>query len=309
MKLDWKFFNHLLSQPMAPYREHLVRQTLVEYLQSHGVAHCLDPIGNIVVGVDSQQAYEARIRTPDAGAILFFVAHMDHPGFHGLKWKRPNLLSAKWFGGGPTQKLVGATVWVSDDHGCVSGGKIQSAKLSKTKTRIESLEIQLKGLESDRPETLFGGLGFKKPIWKVGKKFFTKAADDLVGAFMITQLARKYQGSPRFLGLLTRAEEVGFVGAIGHMELNWWTKAARPWLGVSLETSRTLPGALIGAGPVVRQGDRTSLFDPAAVQWLWELANQTLKLKQKRVMDGGSCEATVMTAWGWRALGLSLIHI
>src|SRR5207253_7978983 len=106
------------------------------------------------------------------------------------------------------------------------------------------------------PKEYYGCFRFRSPVWQEGDLLYTKAADDLVGAFVIASLGMKYRKKNKpFLGLLTRAEEVGFVGAIGHFEQGWLGKARRPVLVISLETSRTLPGAEIGKGPVVRRGD------------------------------------------------------
>src|SRR4030066_192298 len=88
-----------------------------------------------------------------------------------------------------------------------------------------------------------------------GKKLYTKAADDLVGVFAILRTAMdlhagRRRKAPPFIGLLTRAEEVGFIGTVGHLELGWLSAARRPTMCISLETSRTLPNALVGKGPV-----------------------------------------------------------
>jgi hypothetical protein len=137
-------------------------------------------------------------------------------------------------------------------------------------------------------------------------------ADDLVGVFAVLATALSlYSGTrrahPPFLGLLTRGEEVGFVGAIAHFELNWRKRARRPIVAISLETSRTLPNALIGKGPVVRLGDRRTVFDPGCLHILSEVAEQALPGKhQRRVMDGGTCEATAAIAWGLTAIGISV---
>jgi endoglucanase len=107
--------------------------------------------------------------------------------------------------------------------------------------------------------------------------------------------------------LLTRGEEVGFVGAVGHLGLGWIARASRPIVCISLETSRTLPGALIGKGPVVRLGDRRTVFDPGGLAVLTALAEKHLPGRhQRRIMDGGSCEATAATAWGLPAIGISV---
>jgi endoglucanase len=112
---------------------------------------------------------------------------------------------------------------------------------------------------------------------------------------------------PPFLGLLTRAEEVGFIGAIGHFELGWLKGARRELVFVSLETSRTLPGAEIGKGPVVRQGDKFTVFDAGALRVFSELAQAALPERhQKRVMDGGTCEGTTAMVYGYRTVGISV---
>ena len=129
-------------------------------------------------------------------------------------------------------------------------------------------------------------------------------------AVLATALAlysSKRRAPQPFLGLLTRAEEVGFVGAIAHFELDWRKHARRPIVPISLETSRTLPNALIGKGPVVRLGDRRTVFDPGYLHILSEVAAQELPGRhQRRVMDGGTCEATAAIAWGLPAIGISV---
>ena len=137
---------------------------------------------------------------------------------------------------------------------------------------------------------------------------YTKAADDLVGVFAILSLAKHFKGSDiPFLGLISRAEEVGFIGTIGHFELEWLTSHKESVAVISLETSRTLPGALIGKGPVVRLGDRATPFDPGLVQVLTQVAEKSLRGKfQRRMMDGGTCEATAALAFGLRAMGISI---
>jgi len=139
---------------------------------------------------------------------------------------------------------------------------------------------------------------------------YTRAADDLVGVFAIVSTAidlhRRNAGAP-FIGLLTRAEEVGFVGAVQHFELGWLAAAKRPLVCVSLEASRTLPGARVGKGPVVRLGDRRTPFESGALQVLSEIAEKVLpKAHQRRLMDGGACEATAATAWGLPTVGITL---
>jgi len=120
-------------------------------------------------------------------------------------------------------------------------------------------------------------------------------------------LFRRQTKNETFIGLLTRAEEVGFVGAVKHLNLGWLQSAKRPVVCVSLEASRHLSGARIGKGPVVRLGDRRTPFDSGALQVLSELALKTLPDRhQRRLMDGGACEATATTAWGLPTVGITL---
>ncbi len=60
-------------------------------------------------------------------------------------------------------------------------------------------------------------------------------------------------------GLFTRGEEVGFAGAI-EMARDGWL-AAEGLTVISLETSAERPPARMGDGPIVRVGDKTSMFD------------------------------------------------
>jgi endoglucanase len=123
---------------------------------------------------------------------------------------------------------------------------------------------------------------------------------------MAKTFSRRKTATP-FIGLLTRGEEVGFVGAIGHFELGWLTKRKRELICISLEASRTLPSAEIGKGPVVRLGDRRTVFNADALKILSDVAEKLLPGKhQKRIMDGGSCEATAATIYGLTTIGITL---
>ncbi|MBS1984942.1 MAG: hypothetical protein JST16_12305 [Bdellovibrionales bacterium] len=304
----------LLSIPTSPYREHLVVEYVTEIFEAADVPYFEDSMGNIVVGVANAREYAKRLRAAKSrDPLRIFVAHMDHPGFHGEKWLSPRRLRAKWYGGAPTQGLVGTKVWISDAVGEQRSGKIQRVQLTKTKRSIASLEVLLEDADfaHRKAPRLFGGFGFRAPVWQDGSMLYTKAADDLIGVFSILSLAlstRKglKKRAKNFVGVLTRAEEVGFIGAIGHFD-RYLTKGKPKALVVSLEASRTLPGAIVGRGPIVRLGDRMTVFDAGALRVFSELAEQVLPGRhQRRIMDGGSCEATVAVTYGFPAIGISV---
>ena len=105
----------------------------------------------------------------------------------------------------------------------------------------------------------------------------------------------------------TRAEEVGFAGAIAtaaHSSL--LPHRARI---VAVETSSEIPGVKMGEGPILRVGDRDAIFTPALTafcrQVADDLARQDKTFKyQRKLMDGGTCESAAFCEYGYEATGL-----
>jgi len=305
----------ILRRPSAPFRERHVIDEITNTLRESKIPHFLDPVGNIVVGVSSKKEYLKLVGTKSTEPVRIFIAHMDHPGFHGVKWIDENRFEFKWHGGSPTRYLDGAKVWLASSDAVLEDAIMESATLIESGRAIShgiirvgspSLAARYKDAKK-----IYGGFHFRDFVWEENELIYSKAADDLVGSYAIVSLALDlFKGKKKshpFIGLLTRAEEVGFIGAIGHFELGWLSKAKRPILGVSLETSRALPGAEIGKGPVVRLGDKYTVFDSGALRVFTELATKHLPdLHQKRVMDGGTCEATAATVYGIPCVGISV---
>jgi putative aminopeptidase FrvX len=303
--IDKKFLWQLLGTPTAPFRERQIRSFFIRACEKHSVPYFEDPVGNIVLGVSSKVEYLKLLSKKSKEPVRMFIAHMDHPGFHGVRFVGKNRLEAKWYGGAPQKHLTGARVWLSSDEGITTSARILSAKVAGH--TINTLSLRLNEPREEKASALYGGFGFRSPIWQEKELLYTKAADDLVGAFCVFSVAKRWKRGKPFIGLLTRAEEVGFIGMIAHLELEWWKKARRPLLAVSLETSRTLPGAYIGKGPVVRLGDRATPFNPDGVHLLTQIAKKKLgSAFQRRIMDGGTCEATAATAFGIPAIGISI---
>jgi endoglucanase len=307
-----KFLFTLLSQPTAPFREQYVAAQAIDYLTRNKIAHFKDPVGNIVIGVGSAADYKRLLKEKEQEPVRLFMAHMDHPGFHGQRWLSDKRLQVKWHGGTPVKHVTGASVYLADDDGRFAEGKLSKVKLVKAKWAMDTAEVVLAQAPEREPaaKSVFGSFQFRKPVWQQGKKLYTNAADDLGGVYTILQMAKtlsKRKTATPFIGLLTRGEEVGFVGAIGHFELGWLTKRKRELICISLEASRTLPSAEIGKGPVVRLGDRRTVFNADALKILSDVAEKLLPGKhQKRIMDGGSCEATAATIYGLTTIGITL---
>jgi endoglucanase len=306
----------LLSQPTAPFCEQHVMREVERQLAHSRIPHFSDPHGNIVLGVASPAAYRSLLNQKGDEPVRIFIAHMDHPGFHVTKKLSQTRFAVKWFGGTPCKHVNGRKVWLADQDQQWTSAVVRKAKKHPRFNTLSTAEVvvakqQAAVLDGIKPSSLFGGFEFSKPVWQRGRRLYTRAADDLVGVFAIMETARslfsRRQKSAPFIGLLTRAEEVGFVGAVAHLELGWLDKAKRPLLVVSLEASRNLPGAVLGKGPIVRLGDRRTVFAADGLQVLSELAEKVLKGgHQRRIMDGGACEATAATAWGLPSIGISL---
>jgi hypothetical protein len=139
----------------------------------------------------------------------------------------------------------------------------------------------------------------------------THACDDLAAAaaaLCAFDRIRKRRGMEHVGLLFTVAEEVGFVGAIGAATNGLVKKNARL---VCLENSRSFPESPIGGGPIVRVGDRMTVFSPGLTNEISTLmmahaaANPKFKW-QRKLMAGGACEATAFSAFGFQSTCLCL---
>jgi putative aminopeptidase FrvX len=136
--------------------------------------------------------------------------------------------------------------------------------------------------------------------------FRAPACDDLAGAaaaLAALDNARGDAGLRHFGVMLTRAEEVGLIGAIHAAKHRTIPGDARL---LSIETSRELPNARIGDGPIIRIGDRATVFDRELSNLVSHAVEEAGITHQRKLMDGGGCEATAFGAYGYRATGLCL---
>lgn len=133
----------------------------------------------------------------------------------------------------------------------------------------------------------------------------SRACDDLIGCVAIVALFHRLErigAEATVYGLFTRAEEVGFVGAIQLAKSGLVPKDVTI---VSLETSSEKGGlARMGDGVVIRVGDRTSVFDDTATTVLAKVAADAKISHQRRLMSGGTCEATAYQLYGYRTAAL-----
>ena len=179
--------------------------------------------------------------------------------------------------------------------------------------RFEGKNTFLGGVPTERLEThpveWFGDFGMwqLKPFELKDGFIHSRVCDDLVGCAAIIAMFMELEEKEveaTVYGIFTRAEEVGFVGAI-ELAKRWHLPDGVCF--VSLETSAPRGGAEQGKGPVIRVGDRTSVFHDGVTAELLDAATGAGITHQRALLDGGSCEATAMNLYGIPAAGISVL--
>jgi endoglucanase len=105
--------------------------------------------------------------------------------------------------------------------------------------------------------------------------------------------------------LFTRAEEVGFIGAMAAARLG---TIPRQCFVVAMETSSERPFAKIGDGPILRVGDKATTFTHEVTAHVQRVAEELVKkggfVYQRKLMDGGTCESSAYCRLGYEGTGM-----
>lgn len=254
-----------------------------------------DQFGNLLL-----QRKGAASRTP-----IVFAAHMDHPAFVVTAARDGQTVEAEFRGGVADSYFLGTPVLLHHGKGEPALGVV--TEVSQPESNGGDKRVVVK-LETDVAATPGDVMTWEMSEPEVlGGRLYALACDDLAGvaaaiATLETLLAdRKFKGDVRVL--LTRAEEVGFVGAIAACRSGILPKKARI---VALENSKSFAESPIGLGPIVRVGDRTSTFDPDLTYRIGKIAEGIAAedagfLWQRKLMPGGTCEASAYQALGYQA--------
>lgn len=132
------------------------------------------------------------------------------------------------------------------------------------------------------------------------------ACDDLVGCAIIVGVFKELSRmdiDATVHAAFTRAEEIGFLGA-WHLGKNW--PFGKDAVFLSVETSRPVNGAEMGDGPIVRVGDKLSVFDNQLTGMLMRTSLEQGIRVQRCLLDAGACEASALQACGIRSAGISV---
>lgn len=285
----------LLARPTAPYAEDLVALEVARFAAERPGIDCAARAGgNLVLSWPGR----ARVRRP-----LAISAHLDHPGFHYAGGHR-----ASFHGGVPLAAMAGADVRFFDAG---DGRTTALARVAQARRERSGRVVAL--LERFRGRAARGAPG----MWDLpaaelrGRRLAARVCDDLLGAAAVLALLDRAHaerwGRP-LVGVLTRAEETGFVGCQALLR-----ERALPaeCAVIGLECSPRRATARVGRGPVIRVGDAASVFDPELTHHLQASAARLAErasgfVFQRALMDGGRCESTAYNLWGVPAAGLCL---
>jgi len=291
----------VLALPTAPFVEQHVVAFIQEFVRKRpALTLKQDAVGNLLVRF---RRGHTRVKRP-----ICLSAHMDHPGFVADCTIAADRVRAIWRGGVFPEYVKNARVRFYSDGRWVRG-KVTDIVTAKRGTRIVVKTAVIKvgaPVASGSP----GMWDFPDPEIR-GGRVHARACDDLAGvAAMLASLddlaRRSADGDAYFL--FTRAEEVGFVGAMAACKLETIPKRC---VVVAVENSSERSNARMGDGPILRVGDRATTFTSSATSFC-EMVAKDLAVRnksfiyQRRLMDGGMCESSAFCELGYEATGVCI---
>ena len=297
---DMKTLHDILSLPTAPFREEAVVEYVRRFADARGLTFRRDKGGNVVL------RYRKTAVRGGRPLRWVFAAHMDHPGFVAAR-RRGRTLWARFLGSVEKRYFPGSRARFFAPGGEIAG-TVESVRKSPDGV---GLSVRLKlDRSADVPAGTVGMWDF--PAVRVREqRVSARACDDLAGVASVLcamdALARR--GVPADVtGLLTRAEESGFVGALAACRDRTVPRTA---LLVAIEASAAHVEAPLGSGVIVRVGDRMRTFDPSLTAHVDAVAKDLAKHHRgfrfgRHLMPGGTCESTVYAAWGYTAAAVCI---
>ena len=290
------FLARLGAQPSVAFHEDGVVQAIATILTELGLGYRRDGYGNIILRLEG--------RHPDVPPLAL-VAHMDHPGFEAVGTQGDYLIGEALGGVPPASFSEGVPLQVLLEDGRRLSALTAGRHGHEGDRRVLIKLASPQSLELPRP-VVFDLADFQVQ----GDLIHMRAADDLAGcAGILAAMASLSETPPPgdVFAVFTRAEEVGLVGARLVAEAG---SLPPETLVLSAESSRTLPGAEMGSGPVIRVGDAGSTFSAEAEAALIR-ARETLQARtegfkvQRQLMSGGVCEASAFAIYGYRTTGIA----
>ncbi|MEE8156288.1 MAG: M20/M25/M40 family metallo-hydrolase [Phycisphaerales bacterium] len=293
-----RWLKEVTALPTAAGREDRVINWVEQWVNARSnLTLRRDKAGNLIV---------TQTRRSSARAI-FITAHMDHPAFVVRTVRSPREVELEFRGGVQDPYFENARIEIFDAKDRPHRATITA--LNNTIKPFKRVEARLsRATKSVAP----GDIGrwalrdvSRRSIVRKGI-LYASACDDVAAvaaALAALDVLRNRKTAGNVGVLLTRAEEIGFIGAIAACKLRSVPKRARL---ICLENSRSFAESPIGAGPIVRVGDKASVFSPqltnriSAIMTLHQQRHPSFKW-QRKLMPGGTCEATTFSSYGYES--------
>ncbi len=307
MEFDFlQFAKPLIRTPTAPFHEHFALDIAHSFAAERPLIQVHhDRCGNSLLLYDGGAQEEE-------DEFIVLTAHLDHPG---LVWRSSQ---------GPSRALFEILGGVELEQALATGVRIFDLNRPATQRGIPGTIVRTIEGEGTRYPLLEVATARDIPqgpgtfaMWDLsafrvqGRRLSGRAIDDLAGAAValcVLDSLVRHQASVRLGVLLTRAEEVGFVGMLAALDAGFLPRRA---LYINIECSSVAAGAVLGAGPILRVGDRLWVFDPdisgGMAALADELASQQSSFRyQRKLMDSGACEATPLMQADYRTGAVAL---
>ncbi len=285
--------------PTAAGHEHRVIDFIEQWVSRRkGLRLRRDRAGNLLI---TQSGRSSKQRP------TYLTAHLDHPAFVVVDATNRTTIELEFRGGVRDPYFDEAAIEIFDENDTAHPARVirldaKAKPFKRVTARLVNPTASLR--VGDIGRWRFLGRGATPTIHD--GMLHTPACDDLaaVAAALATlDVVRKRRGCGNVGILFTLAEEIGFIGAIAACKLKTVSKRSRL---ICLENSRSFPESPIGAGPILRVGDRISVFDPVLTNRLTDLQlayqqdNPEFRA-QRKLMPGGACEATVFAEYGYES--------
>lgn len=303
---DWLM--QLTAIPTAAGREHRVIEWIEKWTNKRkNLKLSRDKAGNLMITRKGVRASRAK----DAPKPLYITAHLDHPAFIVREMHGERVAVLEFRGGVQDAYFQDARIEIFDRKGKPHPGVI--TELDTKAVPFKRVTVHLASPVKLEPGDVGRWyLDDHKNLPKVKSGIlYTHACDDLAAvaaALAMLDIVRNRKGYDHVGLLLTRAEEVGFIGALAACKERSVPKNSRL---ICLENSRSFAESPIDAGPILRVGDRISVFEPTLTNRLTDIFLDYEKSHpdfrwQRKLMPGGACEATGFSSFGYESTCICL---
>lgn len=313
-----KLLQDLVNLPTSPFCESHVVAFIRRFVAARPqLKMTSDRFGNLLV------RYTPTRKGPMRGRPILFAAHMDHPGFCATRMVARDRVHAEWRGWVMGSYFPGERVQFFSGGKWMPGRIIEVIRQKPASQHLKRAAASARSFGAEAPPAAVivkvgGAIEPGSPgMWGIddavirNNQLRARMCDDIAGLAgilaMLDEVCRRGIRVKCF-AFFTRAEEVGFAGALAAVASK---SVPRDAIVVAVECSKAITGVALGDGPVLRVGDKATVFTPAATAYCQVVAEALAEKDkafrfQRKLMDGGTCESTAYCHFGYDATGICL---